>query len=127
MNSHERFKAILERTKKDAQSFEDNFREIINTQLNICKEFQGQYIPSDHGPGSWATTYSSEFIDAAAEIYYIFDQSYLFNAKGELSKLFKAENILSCRGSLMTIDRVEYLYETHLKSQLKIITANNTP
>lgn len=119
MDQNEQFNLLFEKVKSDAKCFEENHRGRIIELLNQCKKYQGEYIPSDHGTGSWATTYSNEFIDAAAEIYYIFESSYLFKAKSELSKLFISNNIYSCRGSVMDLDRVEYLYDKHLKSKLK--------
>lgn len=84
----------------------------------ICKKYHGEYLPNSHGPGSWATTYSPEFIAAAAELYLILDKSNSSWPLDDLSKLFMDNNISSCRGTEMTPDKVEYLYNNHLKATL---------
>lgn len=93
----------------------------LNELIEICRKYRGEYIPGHHGPGSWATTYSNEFISAAAEMYSIFYKKYnsdLFHSDyiNEMSKLFIKSRIRSCRGSTMSAERVEYLYEMHLKA-----------
>lgn len=94
---------------------EDDERKIENL-IDVCKKHQGEYIPSDHGPGSWATTYSNDFIVATAEIYLTWRK---YNGHWytmfSLSELFQKAGIRSCRGSKMTRDRLEYLYTTHVK------------
>ena len=83
---------------------------------DICKKYQGRYLDSHHGSGSWATRYSSYFIEAAAEMYVIFNKNYNHHwAMLLLSDNFRSAGILSCRGAVMSADRVEYLYDTHLK------------
>jgi len=87
--------------------------------IKICKQYQGEYIPGDHGPGSWATTYSNQFIDASAEMYAIFKKSDSYWPILELSQHLTDAGIRSCRGSIMNTDRVEYLYNIHLKSKVE--------
>ncbi len=89
----------------------------IQELLEICKNNQGEYIPSHHGSGSWATTYSNKFINAAAEIFQLLDGFQAYK-EFQLSQLFIENNIYSCRGGKMTISKVEYLYKTHLESIL---------
>lgn len=93
--------------------------EKIEELLSVCKTHQGEYVPGDHGPGSWATTYSWDFINAATDIFLILSkEKSLFAAQLEMSKLFKTYGIRSCRGSEMTFARVEYLYKAHLKKRV---------
>ncbi|MGI3130403.1 hypothetical protein ACRSLK_08385 [Halopseudomonas pachastrellae] len=87
-------------------------RELVAT----CKKYQGEYLPNTHGPGSWATTYSREFIQAAAELYLILEKSNSPWPIDDLSQLFRDNKIPSCRGAQMTPAKVEYLYKKHLKS-----------
>lgn len=114
MPQHEEIKLLQKKIQKITLQFEEKFRNRINELLYICKESQGEYRDSSHGPGSWATTYSDEFITAASEIYFIFDKSLLFNAKFQLSKLFIENDIRSCRNKIFDIKKIEYLYENHL-------------
>ncbi|WP_149332433.1 hypothetical protein [Halopseudomonas laoshanensis] len=86
-------------------------RELIST----CKKYQGEYLPNTHGSGSWATTYSREFICAAAELYLILEKSSSPWPIDDLSQLFMESKIPSCRGAQMTRVNVEYLYKHHLK------------
>lgn len=86
--------------------------------IEICKKYQGEYIPGDHGPGSWATTYSNQFIEAASEMYAIYKMAGSYWPIFSLSKDLKGAGVRSCRGSIMSTDRVEYLYNTNLKSRI---------
>ena len=45
----------------------------VRELISICKKYQGEYLPSTHGSGSWATTYSLDFIRAAAELFSILE------------------------------------------------------
>ena len=85
--------------------------------LEICEKFSGEYRPSHHGSGSWATTYSNEFLAAAAELWFLYKSAGKYPI-GAMSRAFQDAGIRSCRGSRMSFDRVEYLYETHLKRRV---------
>ncbi len=39
-----------------------NQKKQIIELVEKCKSKQGEYLPSHHGSGSWATTYSTEFV-----------------------------------------------------------------
>ncbi len=93
----------------------------LNELIEICKEKQGEYLEAHHGPGSWATTYSNEFINAAAEMYVIYKRSGSYWPISDLSSALLDAGVRSCRGSSMGIDRTEYLYQTHLKKKIKQI------
>jgi len=91
---------------------------VVNRLLKECKKYQGEYLPTNHGSGSWATTYSREFLKASTELYKI-----LVNAKSpwpldDLSTLFIENKIPSCRGTKMTPDKVEYLFNKHIKHNI---------
>lgn len=83
-----------------------------------CKKSQGEYVLSTHGEGSWATTYSYEFIDAAAEIYVLFKKAGAYSPIGAMATHFMENDIKSCRGSKMFTERVQYLYDKHLKQRV---------
>jgi hypothetical protein len=85
--------------------------------LAICKADQGAWVPAHHGIGSFATTYSHRFVAAAHALYSMYrkQEGSTSMALVELSKKFKASGIRSCRGGEMTLSRVEYLHEQHLR------------
>lgn len=113
--------------------------------LNTCKKSQGEYLPGWHPPTSWATTYSEDFVDAAAALYRLYTTAYENNAVRlrellgapqpsrpsvvkvrpsrhlnkailrHMGQRFKDTGILSCRGATMTFQKVEYLYNAHLR------------
>lgn len=91
----------------------------IESFIAICAKKQGEYLPITHGPGSWATTYSTDFVNASVSILEIYKMRGVQNPIEKLSQLYMHHKIKSCRGSLMTIKRVEYLYNRHLASKLK--------
>lgn len=88
----------------------------VQELITICKKYQGEYLPCTHGSGSWATTYSRDFIRAAAELFTILEKSNSLWPIDDLSQLFMENKISSCRGTTMTPEKVEYLYKNHLKS-----------
>ena len=83
--------------------------------LAICKSKQGGYLPGHHGRGSWATTYSNEFIAASKELCALYKAAGEYFPHYALSRSFRHAGIRSCRGAEMTFERVDYLYNTHLK------------
>ncbi len=99
-----------------------NSRKEIDELLSNCKEKQGEYLPSHHGSGSWATTYSNEFITSAAKIYLILKKNKSIYPLEDLSCLFINAAILSCRRSSMSVERVEYLYNTHLRGKIDFLS-----
>jgi hypothetical protein len=46
-------------------------RRRVDELIAICRKSQGPYVEPNHGPGSWATTYGNEFVDAATELFKI--------------------------------------------------------
>ena len=86
--------------------------------IQICKEKQGEYVPAYHGSGSWATTYSNEFIAAVKSLGELYRQAgYGDEPLWCISHDLQESGILSCRGKAMTQDRVRYLWGTHIASQ----------
>ncbi|MGE8943137.1 hypothetical protein ACO2I3_14595 [Leptospira interrogans] len=83
--------------------------------LAICKSKQGEYLPGHHGRGSWATTYSNEFIAASRELCALYKVAGEYFPYHALSRSFRQAGIKSCRGAEMTFKRAEYLYNTHLR------------
>lgn len=81
--------------------------------IEICKAKQGAYLLPGSGSGSWSTTYSNEFIDAAIELYNLYEKAGYY-PEVSMSWKFRESGIKSCRGAEMTIDKVQYLCKTHL-------------
>ena len=82
--------------------------------LQICDEKQGEYLPAHHGPGSWATTYSNEFIEAVRELGSLYQQAGCDWPQLTISRDLRERGIKTCRGATMTLDRLQYLWETHI-------------
>lgn len=109
----------------------DETRE-VEELLGVCSRSQGQYLMPEHGRGSWATTYSDEFVAAATKIYQIFRSAKKAppfpadaSSRYQLSMVFDlmadafySRNIRSCRGSSMDRDTVRYLWEAHIHRRL---------
>lgn len=100
--------------EKERRFYEEN-NEKISGLIDICKRTQGEYIGVDHGPGSWATSYSNEFISAVSELYNLFIESGLGLPSLMLSDLLMKHGVRSCRGSDMNVDRVQYLIKTYIE------------
>ena len=82
--------------------------------LDVCRESQGEYRLSHHGPGSWATTYSNEFIQAAADLFLLYKKNGLRPITCMVMG-FQRAGVQSCRGGRMTGTKVEYLFNAHLR------------
>lgn len=91
----------------------------IDDLIEVCKKYSGEYIPGGHGSGSWATTYSNQYINATAELYAIFEKNGCGSPINMLSKYLIDAGVRSCRGGVMNIKKVEYLYQTHLINKIK--------
>ena len=83
--------------------------------IQVCRETQGGYIPSHHGSGSWATTYSDPFIQAVKELGELYREAGYRWPIGQISEDLKNAGVRSCRGKEMTWERVRYLWETHIE------------
>jgi len=97
----------------------ENKKNKIKALIEKCKSKQGEYLPSHHGSGSWATTYSIEFINSACELYFIFQDLNLGDPLYLLSNQFRSAGVRSCRGAEFNLDRIEYLYTTHLRHRIE--------
>lgn len=97
----------------------DMRKQEISELVAQCKSKQGEYLPMSHGPGSWATTYSSEFIDSASNLYLIFQELKLKDPLYHLAGQFRLAGIRSCRGTEFNIDRAKYLYQAHLRQHIE--------
>lgn len=117
MDELKNIQLLSAKIKEREKLFYKEYQPRITELIDICKKHQRQYLESHHGPGSWATTYSNEFIAAAAELFSILKQSRSFSPITKMSQYFKENNIRSCRGTAMNIDKVEYLYKAHIKSK----------
>jgi hypothetical protein len=85
-------------------------------QLGICKENSGEYRPSHHGKGSFATTYSNAFVGASAKLWLLHKKNGSSYPQYAMARDFQSLGIRSCRGATMTASRVEYLYKSHLQT-----------
>ena len=97
-------------------------KEVERQLLATCLMNSGAYLPGTHGSGSWATTYSNQFILASAQLLMLYKSACVYSSETELSTAFRNRGIRSCRGADMTIARTRYLIETHLAA--KIIELN---
>jgi len=88
----------------------DRERELIS----ICKAKQGEYRLAGHPKTSWATTYGAEFVAAAAELYDLYSKGGSVIPRHSMSRAFMAAGIRSCRGSDMTVQRVDYLIKAYI-------------
>ena len=118
MIDKEQVRNFMLRMKEKEDDFYAKNGERIKELVSACKASQGEYRYAHHGSGSWATTYSDQFIDASLEIYTLFSSPGIFKPVIKLSELFIEAGILSCRGATMDMDKVEYLYEKHLKKKI---------
>ncbi|MDF1724977.1 MAG: hypothetical protein P1U59_10670 [Alcanivorax sp.] len=98
----------------------------IEALIQICKAHQGEYLEPHHGIGSWATTYSENFLDAAAEIIFLYGKSGHPWPLIGFSKLMMGHGIRSCRGKELNFDRAEYLYNTHLSRRVRALSTNTS-
>lgn len=99
----------------------------IKSLIAECKLTQGAYLESHHGSGSWATTYSNEFINSACELYLLYKSFGLGDPLIFLSRQFCSAGIRSCRGAEFDIARLEYLYSTHMRHRLDELEKKNVP
>lgn len=104
----------------------------VNELLAVCRKYQGPHLDPRHGPGSWATTYGNEFVDAATELFQIYSKARLLPpipphtgtryALGVIFDLmaqaFSANDVRSCRGAFMDTDKVRYLFEAHIHQKI---------
>jgi hypothetical protein len=87
--------------------------------LTICKTKQGEFLLPGSGSGSWATTYSDEFINSAAELYSLYKKCGSYHPQHQLSQRFRELGIKSCRGAEMSLDKVKYLFKKHLSQKIQ--------
>ena len=86
----------------------------IGDLIDICKKYQGEALPSHHGSGSWATTYSTRFVNASVKMYKILKDNGCQDTCEHMALLFRHNSIKSCRGSVFTDERFFYFYRQHL-------------
>ena len=82
--------------------------------LAVCKEWSGEYLPTHHGKGSWATTYSNEFVNAAADLCLLYKDvgcSWGHETILHLYVALRDQGIQSCRGGVFNFDTTKYLYQ----------------
>lgn len=92
----------------------------VDRLLDVCFEFRGEYVSPGHGSGSWATTYSNQFIDASKSIFLIYRKYYSNDKSFRLmADKFQGRNIRTCRASIMTWDKVRYLLRSHASDLLE--------
>ncbi len=107
--------AIASKYKKLNLTTEETKR--IIGLVQVCYEYQGEYLDADHGSGSWATSYSVQFISAVREMYEILKKEGHESAIYQITKYLQATGVKSCRGSIMNKERVEYLYKKYLREK----------
>lgn len=77
--------------------------------LDLCRIHSGEYVPPGHPRTTFSTSYSSEFVAAAAELYSRFKNCISHEATVKLYVLFRDNEIMACRGGPMTFSKVQYL------------------
>lgn len=101
----------------------------VNELLVVCQAKQGEYVGTFNR--GWATSYSSEFVDAATELFKIYSNGKITpSIRGHGNKhfltvifdlmatLFSSNGIRSCRKSAMNRESVRYLFEAHIHRKL---------
>ena len=83
--------------------------------IRTCRETQGEYVPAHHGPGSFATTYSDQFIQAVRGLGRLYGEMGYSWPIAQISEDLRKAGVRSCRGKEMSWDRVKYLWETHIR------------
>ena len=97
-------------------ALDDRRRRLIET----CREKQGPYRYAHHGSGSWATTYSEDFLAAVTGLVAVYREAQVvWGLVYCISHDLREAGVLSCRGSPMTIQITQYLWDTHIARRLK--------
>ena len=89
MATYDNMIAYLKQMNAAENEFQLKHGKRIDELLDICKKSQGEYRLAHHGSGSWATTYSNEFVAASIELYNIFGSSKIYIPIWEMSELFR--------------------------------------
>jgi|TARA_R110001583_G_scaffold112844_1_gene262937 hypothetical protein len=98
------------------QTFKNNEKAL----LDYCKKFSGSYINNlNKSSAPFATTYSTEFCDAASDLIRLYKRYQISKPINRLTTNFQENKIYTCRDHDMTISRAQYLYKNHLFSRLK--------
>lgn len=108
---------------------EDEIRR-VRELVAICKKMQGEYV-SIFNKG-WATSYSTEFVNAATELFKIYSQrdkisppihhydtrNFITVICDLIADLFSSKGIRSCRGSAMDRENMRYLFDAYILKKL---------
>lgn len=101
-------------------SAEQQMREV--KLIAACKKWSGEYLPSHHGKGSWATTYSNEFVEAATDLCLLYRDNGSEWGHETIVRLYvalKNQGIHSCRGGVFNFDTTKYLYDRPIFRELQ--------
>lgn len=107
-------------------------RRRLEALLATCRSSQGEYRFPHHGAGSWATTYGTDFVVAATEIFRMYGAAsldppipegrgarYVVTAMFDwVVFAFSNAGVRSCRGATMNRETVRYLFEAHVYERL---------
>lgn len=83
------------------------------TLLDECFDQQGEYVDTHHPVTSFATRYSSRFVNAARRLCELYQSQGHANIALQLSAAFQEASIRSCRGEPMTEERAKYLIKAY--------------
>ncbi len=86
--------------------------------LEVCRQYSGEYVPPFHPETTFATSYSKQFVRAAAELYQRYRADNPRTATHKLYAALRDAKIPSCRGGTMTFSKVEYLVQRRIASYL---------
>ena len=104
--------------KELSQAQKDHEAELVA----VCRKYSGEYLPSHHGKGSWATTYSNEFVSAATDLCQMYRDAGYITEYDTVLKLYitlRDNRIPSCRGGIFNFDTALYLYRRPIFRELR--------
>ena len=108
MTTHAELNKAIEREREEAR---------IKELLEVCKKSQGEATPIGHPKTSFCVTYSTNFLYATAEIFYLLGfTQHQGREEVELALLFQAHGIYACKGGLMTSKMLKQLYAERLNN-----------
>lgn len=102
----------------------------VRELVAICKKMQGEYVGIFNK--GWATSYSTEFVNAATELFKIYSQrdkisppirhygtrNFIITICDLIADLFSSSGIRSCRGSAMNRENMRYLFDAYILRKL---------
>lgn len=101
--------------------------ERMNSLLRSCKKHSGPRLPNGHGKHSYCSTYSDEFIEAAAQLWQMYRNAGIAHPEKQMAKDFNDNNIENTARTAMSVASAKYLYTAHLKPIVMANLQNRNP